>query len=253
VSVLSSRDNPKVKRWARLAEDGRYRRAEKRALIEGPHLLAAALEHGYKPMALLATEEGAADAEISRLIGQSGLRPILLAESVFRRVVDAENPPGVAAEIAIPEADGKEALRTVFLEGVQDPSNVGAILRSAAAFGVGSVVLDQACADPWSPKALRAGMGGHFALQIRETQDLGAEIEAFKGTVACTVPRGGVALGEAPLNRSSAWIFGGEGRGLSDETIRRADLRVTIPMAAGTESLNVAAAAAICLYESFCR
>lgn len=251
MTALTSKDNPRVRHWRKLAEDPRYRRAQKRALVEGPHLLAAALEHGHKPVALLTTEEGAADAEISRLIGRSGLRPFFLAESVFRHIVDAENPRGVAAEIAIPEADRKDALRTVFLEGVQDPSNVGAIVRSAAAFGVGKVVLDRGCADPWSPKALRAGMGGHFALQISETKDLGADIEAFKGTVACTVPRGGVALGEVPLNRSLAWIFGGEGRGLSDRTIRRADLRVTIAMANGTESLNVAAAAAICFYETF--
>ncbi len=145
------------------------------------------------------------------------------------------------------------ASRTVFLEGIQDPGNVGAILRSAAAFGVQQVVLDPGCADPWSPRALRAGMGGHFALQIAETRDLAREIDAFKGTVACTVPRGGVALGDSPFERSWAWIFGAEGRGLSEETIRRADLRVTIPMAAGTESLNVAAAAAICLYEAFSR
>jgi TrmH family RNA methyltransferase len=250
VSVLSSRDNPKVKRWAKLAAEGRYRRAEKRALIEGPHLLAAALEHGYKPVAVLATQEGAADREIATLLGRSGVRPVIVTESVFRRVVDAENPPAVAAEIAIPETNKKEASRIVFLEGVQDPSNVGAIVRSAAAFGVGRVVLDRACADPWSPKALRAGMGGHFGLQIKETRDLGAEVEAFKGTVACAVPRGGVALGEAALDGSLAWIFGGEGRGLSAEIIRRADLRVTIPMARGTESLNVAAAAAICLYEA---
>jgi TrmH family RNA methyltransferase len=251
MSVLTSRDNPRVKRWAKLARDARYRRAEKRALLEGPHLLAAALQHGYKPVALLATEEGAADPEISRLIGESGLRPVILARGVFRLTVDADNPPGMAAEIAIPAANDKDAARTVFLEGVQDPGNVGAIVRSAAAFGFGRVVLDPECADPWSPKALRAGMGGHFSLQLRESGDLGAEIEAFKGTVACTVPRGGVALSEAPLNRSSAWIFGGEGRGLREETIRRADLRVTIPMAAGTESLNVAAAAAICLYQTF--
>ena len=250
MSVLSSRDNPKVKRWARLAEDGRYRRAEKRALIEGPHLLAAALQHGYKPIAVLATEEGASDAEISRLIDVSGLRPVILSAGVFRSVVDADNPPGVAAEIAIPDSDKTDASRIVFLEGVQDPSNVGAIVRSAAALGVGRLVLDRACADPWSPKALRAGMGGHFALQIRETQDLGAEIEAFKGTVACTVPRGGIPPEEAPSSRSLAWIFGGEGRGLSEETMRRAGLRVTIPMTAGTESLNVAAAAAICLYQT---
>lgn len=251
MSVLSSRDNPRVRRWTRLARDPRLRRKEGRALIEGPHLLAAALEHGCRPLAVIATEEGVADAEISRLIGQSGIRPVLLTKGVFRSVVDAESPRGLAAEIAIPPAKAAGGSTTVFLEGVQDPSNVGAIVRSAAAFGVGRVVLDQACADPWSPKALRAGMGGHFALQVSEAKDLAAEIEAFKGTVACTVPRGGVTLGEALLDRNLAWIFGGEGRGLSDETMRRADLRVTIPMAAGTESLNVAAAAAICLYQSF--
>ncbi|HZO03521.1 MAG TPA: RNA methyltransferase [Burkholderiales bacterium] len=253
MSVLTSRDNPKVKRWGKLAGDPRYRRSEKRALIEGPHLLAAALQQGCKPLAVLATQEGAADAEISRLIAQSGLRPILMGKGVLRSVVDAETPLGVAAEIAIPAPTSREATHVVFLEGVQDPGNVGAIMRSAAAFGVQRVILDPACADPWSPKALRAGMGGHFALQVAETRDLAGEIDAFKGTVACTVPRGGVALRGASLERSWAWIFGGEGRGLGDETIARADLRVTIPMSPGTESLNVAAAAAICLYEGFSR
>jgi RNA methyltransferase, TrmH family len=251
MTLLTSKDNPKVRHWRKLVEDPRYRRAQKRALIEGPHLLAAALQHGFRPIAVLATEAGVADPEISKLIGQSN--PILLGKGAFRSVVDAEAPQGVAAEIAVPGDDGKETSRTVFLEGVQDPSNVGAIVRSAAAFGVGRMVLDRGCADPWSPKALRAGMGGHFGLRIRQAASLAAEVEAFKGTVACTVPRGGMALGAAPLNRSSAWIFGGEGKGLSEAIIRRADLRVTIPMATGTESLNVAAAAAICLYMSFSR
>jgi RNA methyltransferase, TrmH family len=249
VSVLTSKDNPKVKRWMKLASDPRFRRAEGRALIEGPHLLAAALQHGLKPVAILATEEAAANAEIKALLGP---KPILLAKGVFGAIVDAETPQGVAAEIAIP-AGKKTNAGTVFLEGVQDPANVGAIMRSAAAFGIRRVVLDPACADPCSPRALRGGMGGHFALDIAETKDLGAEVEAFRGTVACTVPRGGIVLAEAPLDRSMAWIFGGEGRGLSDEAIRRADLRVTIPMSAGTESLNVAAAAAICLFQAFSR
>lgn len=251
MSVLSSRDNPRVRRWTRLARDPRLRRKEGRALIEGPHLLAAALEHGCRPLAVIATEEGVADAEISRLIGQSGIRPVLLTKGVFRSVVDAESPRGLAAEIAIAPAKGAGGRTAVFLEGVQDPSNVGAIIRSAAAFGVGAVVLDRGCADAWSPKSLRAGMGGHFALQIKEAGHLCEEIEAFAGTVACAVARGGVLLSEAPLNGCLAWVFGGEGPGLTDETLRKADLRVTIPMAGGTESLNVAAAAAICLYETF--
>lgn len=245
MAVLGSRDNPKVKRWRKLAAEARYRRAEKRALIEGPHLLAAALERGIKPIAVLVTEEAAAKAEIAALLGA---KPVMLTHSVFRTIVDAETPQGVAAEIDIPSIRGDGP--AVFLEGVQDPANVGAIIRSAAAFGVGRMILDRNCADPWSPKVLRAGMGGHFALGITETADLGREIEAFKGTVACTVPRAGVALSQA---RATGWIFGGEGRGLSDEAIRRADLRVTIPMSTGTESLNVAAAAAICLYQSFSR
>jgi TrmH family RNA methyltransferase len=250
VSVLTSRDNPKVKRWAKLAADARYRRSEKRALIEGPHLVAAALQRGWKPVAVLATEEGAADAEIGDLIRRSGLRPVLLAKSVFRGVVDAETPPGLAAEIAIPEAGRHAGAPAVFLEGVQDPSNVGAIVRSAAAFGVARVVLDRACADPWSPKSLRAGMGGHFALAIEVADKLGSKLQAFKGKLVCAVPRGGLPLGEADLTGELGWIFGGEGAGLTEETERSAALRVSIPMSRGSESLNVAAAAAICLYES---
>ena len=243
MAILGSRDNPKVKRWRKLAADPRYRRAEKRALIEGPHLLAAALERGIKPVAVMVTEEAAAKPEIAALLGA---KPVMLTNGVFRAIVDAETPQGVAAEIEIPSTRGDGP--AVFLEGVQDPANVGAIIRSAAAFGVGRMILDRKCADPWSPKALRAGMGGHFALAIIETQDLAQAIGSFKGTVACTVPRGGVLPSEA---RATGWIFGAEGRGLSDEIMRRAGVRVTIPMAAGAESVNVAAAAAICLYQSF--
>jgi RNA methyltransferase, TrmH family len=248
MSVLSSRDNPKVKRWAKLAQDARYRRSERRALIEGPHVLAAALEHRCKPVAILATEEGAADAEISRLIAASGVRPVLLSKGVFRAVVDAETPQGVAAEIAIPAANSDIGARAAFLEGVQDPGNVGAIIRSAAAFDVGTLVLDRDCADPWSPRALRAGMGGHFAVQIVQARDLDDQLDAFKGTLVATVPRDGIGLKDAPLNGSIAWLLGGEGRGLSEAVLQRAGLRVTIPIA--TESLNVAAAAAICFYEA---
>lgn len=253
MSVLTSRDNPKVKRWAKLAADARYRRSEKRALIAGPHLLKAALERGYKPVAVLATEEGAAQAGISALIRETGVKPVLLAKGVFRSVVDAETPQGVAAEIAIAERTAGDSRVTVFLEGVQDPSNVGAIVRTSAAFGVKRVLLDRACADPWSPKALRAGMGGHFAVVVQSAADLSAELNAFKGSLLCTVPRGGMLIKDTHLTGPVGWLFGSEGRGLSEETLRKVPLRVSIPMSEGSESLNVAAAAAICLYETFRR
>jgi RNA methyltransferase, TrmH family len=253
VSLLTSRDNPKVKRWAKLAVDARYRRSEKRALIEGPHLLAAALQHGCRPVALLATEEGAANAEIGALIRASGVKPVLLAKGVFRGVVQAETPQGVAAEIAIAERTVADGRVSVFLEGIQDPSNVGAIVRTSAAFGVTQVIVDRACADPWSPKTLRAGMGGHFAVAITTTAELSAELNAFRGSLVSTVPRGGMPIEEADLTGPVGWLLGGEGCGLSEETLRKVPLRVSIPMAEGSESLNVAAAAAICLYETFRR
>jgi TrmH family RNA methyltransferase len=137
----------------------------------------------------------------------------------------------------------------VFLEGIQDAGNVGAILRSAAAFRIKDAVLGRGCADAWSPKVLRAGMGAHFSMHIGESADLAAEIARFGGKTACTVPRGGKLLAEADLSGRIGWIFGAEGQGVSEALAGRADLRVAIPMPGGMESLNVAAAAAICFYE----
>jgi TrmH family RNA methyltransferase len=233
---LTSRDNPKVKHWTKLASDGRYRKSKGRALIEGPHLVQAAIQAGVQIHAFLVSEMARADV----------VDPILLSEKVFAGIVDAETPQGIAAEISIPAGKATEG-DTVFLEGVQDPGNVGAIIRSAAAFGVKSVVLDSACADPWSPKVLRAGMGGHFHLSIGTA--FSERLKAFKGTLACTVVRGGNALDEIP--NPVGWIFGGEGQGVSAAVERLARLKITIPMAPGTESLNVAAAAAICLHQCF--
>jgi len=233
---LTSRDNPKVKHWTKLASDGRYRRSKGRALIEGPHLVQAATQAGVEIHALLVSEKARPEDGAT-----------ILSARVFASIVDADTPQGVAAEISIPAGKAVDG-DCVFLEGGQDPGNVGAIIRSAAAFGVKNVVLDSACADPWSPKTLRAGMGGHFALQVKTVSSLDEELERFAGRILCTVPRGGVVLAKADLTGPVGWLFGAEGRGVSPEAIRHTDLKVTIPMIDGTESLNVAAAAAICLY-----
>jgi len=230
--------------------DGRLRRAERRVVVEGPHLVAAALAAGLKPIAILGTEAALAKPEIATLVRQSQLAPVLLSPAVFGTIADAETPPGIAAEIPLP--DMQRAGPSVFLEGIQDAGNVGAIIRSAAAFGAGTLVLDRQCADPWSPKVLRAAMGGHFAIGIRQVDDLAAAIASFGGRTICTVVHGGRPLRDADLSGRIAWVFGGEGAGLSPELLARAAERVTIPMAGG-ESLNVAAAAAICLYEAFSR
>ena len=243
MTVLTSKENPKVKHWAKLASDARYRKSEGRTLLEGPHLVAAWRLTRMKAAAIIVTEQALEKKEISDL---AGMTPVIVSEGVFGAIVEADNPPGIAAEIEIPKREAKAGGDVVFLEGVQDPSNVGAIIRSAAAFGIGEVVLDQACADAWSPRALRAGMGGHFALAIRQIPQL--DLGGFDGTLVCTVVRGGASLGAANLNGKLGWIFGGEGRGVSAAAEKQARVKITIPIASATESLNVAASAAICFY-----
>jgi TrmH family RNA methyltransferase len=247
--VITSKDNARVKRWAKLVRDARARREEGRVVVEGPHLVAEALEAGLRAAAIVVSESGLKRDEVQKLLIKR--EPVVVSDAVFRAIADAESPQGIAAEIALPSIEAKG--HCVFLEGVQDPSNVGAIVRTAAAFGVGEVVLDRGCADAWSPKTLRAGTGGHFKLAMRQVPDLGKAVEGFDGTVLCTVLSGGVPLREAELKGRLGWIFGAEGQGVSKQAAQFAHSRVTIPMKRGTESLNVAAAAAICLYEGFRR
>jgi TrmH family RNA methyltransferase len=231
--------------------DARVRRAERRVVIEGPHLIDAALRAAIAPLAVLATEAALADPEIAALVRRARAAPVLLSERAFDAVADAQAPQGVAAEIPLPELRRPGA--TVFLEAVQDAGNVGTIIRSAAAFAAGEVVLDRRSADPWSPKVLRAGQGGHFAVGVRQVDDLVAAITSAGGRLVCTVAAAGRSLRAVELSGHIGWAFGAEGVGLSRAVLAHAAERVTIPMAAGAQSLNVAAAAAICLYEAYCR
>ncbi len=251
MSLLRSRDNPRVRRWHALAHDARSRREERSALIEGAHLLAAYLDSGARPKAVLVSASGLADAEIAALAKRAGLAPVTLPDALFRWVADAVAPAGLAAEIELPRAGAEvaRARHAVFLDGIQDAGNVGAILRSAAAFGVDCAVLGRGCADPWSPKVLRAAMGGHFALRIAEVAELAHALAQFRGGRVCAVAAGGEPPAALDLTGPLGWVFGAEGRGVSPAVAALAALRVSIPVAAGAESLNVAAAAAILLYE----
>lgn len=248
MTVLGSRDNPRVRRWRALVRDARERRKVGRAIIEGEHLVLACLNAGWRLETLLLARS--ASGKFEQLAKQANATTVL-ADAVFRSIADTEAPSGIAAEIALPagKAELPQAKSCVLLEGIQDAGNVGTILRSAAAFGIGHAVLGPGCADAWSPKVLRAGMGAHFAIHIEEQVDLADAIARFGGKVACTLARGGTPLHAANLTGRLGWIFGSEGQGVSDAIARLATLKVTIPMPGGAESLNVAAAAAICFYE----
>jgi len=249
--VLRSRSNPRVRRWQHLLYDPRARRKEGRALIEGPHLVAAYLAAGGTPETLIVSERAVRKRELSEILDGARGELVVLSERAFRQIVDAETPQGIAAEIGLPTEPVTlaDSAGCALLDGIQDAGNVGAILRSAAAFGVRDVLFAAGCADPWSAKVLRAAMGAHFSLRLAVSRSPLADLERFRGVVACTVPRGGVPIGEADLKGRVLWLFGSEGKGIRRELATRADVRVSIPMPGAAESLNVAAAAAICFYE----
>lgn len=250
MTLLRSRDNPRARHWHALAHDGRARRSAGRALIEGTHLLAECLGAGMRPLSLLVSERGRGNAEIAALLQRAGAQPVVLADALFRWVVEAASPAGIAAEIEIPRAaNGASGGDCVFLEAIQDAGNVGAILRSAAAFGVREAVLGPGCADAWSPKVLRAAMGAHFAMRIRSAEALGEAVAAFPGTTVCALAHGGRSLADIELGERTGWILGTEGQGVSAALAARATQSASISLAGKTESLNVAAAAAILFYE----
>ena len=251
MTVITSRDNSRVRRWRELTRDARARRAQGSVLLEGSNLVAACLDAKISIKDLIVSESAADRAAFAALAKRSSRVPVVLADAVFRSIGDTEAPAGIAAEIALPATgpDLKASAGCVLLDAIQDAGNVGAILRSAAAFGIADAVLGAGCADAWSPKVLRAAMGAHFAMYIAESADLAAAIADFSGPVLCTAPRGGTPLPQAELPGRVAWLFGAEGRGVSAELAAHAALRVSIPMRGATESLNVAAAAAICFYE----
>jgi TrmH family RNA methyltransferase len=265
MKVISSRDNPLVKRLHALATSARERRKVGETLLDGAHLLDAALQRQWPLKAIVVSDSGCEQAEIEGLLGRCAhdIPRYHLPDALFAHISPVDSPSGVIAIIDLPpepdaaslaEADADAALSTahslVVLDAVQDPGNLGTILRTAAAAGVREVLLTAGCAGAWSPRALRAGMGAHFGLCIRERVDAVHALETFPGAILATaLGEDARSLYELDLARPVAWLFGAEGQGVSPALLACASQRVTIPMAGDIESLNVAAAVAVCLFE----
>lgn len=246
---ICSRDNPFFKELKRMAQSGRERKKIGQTLLDGVHLIRA-YEESLGPVETLVVSQAACQQpEIAALI--EGREVLALAENLFRDIACVETPSGILAVVPIPASSTPDlTVDTVLLDGVQDPGNVGTLLRTAAAGGFRQVLLSSDCAGVWSPKVLRAGQGAHFALSLLEEADLAAFLKAYQGTAAITQLHDAVSLFDAPLQGAMAWVFGSEGQGVRPEVSAAAPLKVRIPMPGVAESLNVAAAAAVCLFET---
>ncbi|MGQ5522965.1 TrmH family RNA methyltransferase [Chitinimonas sp. PSY-7] len=250
MEVIQSRQNPLVKHCTKLAANRRERLKSGLSLLDGPHLIAAALDAGHTLQRIMVAEHAVGKPEITQLLQRTTAPQSVAADSLFAELSELESSSGILAIWPCPAAPSAVQSGWVLaLDGVQDPGNVGSILRTAAAAGVQQVWLSPACADVYSPKVLRAGMGAHFLLPIIERADLPTLLSVFDGQRAVTALSGSVSLYEAQLMGSVALVMGSEGMGVSPAVLELATLRLRIPMQPGLESLNVGAAAAICLYE----
>jgi len=249
---ISSRDNATFKTLRALAESSRERRKQQKTLLDGMHLVATYCARYGAPEILALSESGFNIPEIRAFLdAHSDMEPVVFADALFGEISPVAMPTGILAAIATPPAPATRELTgsCVLLDAVQDPGNMGSILRTAAAAGIEDVFLSAGCAIAWSPRVLRAAMGAHFALRIHEHAVLESLLGNFSGSRICASLRGSKTLYELDLKGPVAWLFGNEGAGLSSELEALADHAAVIPMPGGAESLNVAAAAAVCLFE----
>ncbi len=250
---ITSRENATFKQLRLLAESSRERRKQGKTLLDGIHLISAWFAHFGPPELLIVSESGAQEAEISEFLAQQPRAlPQVFGDALFREVSPVTTPTGILALIAIPRsppAAGMSGSSCVLLDAIQDAGNLGSILRSAAAAGISDIFLGAGCAQAWSPRVLRAAMGAHFELRIHEHADLGQVIDHFGGISVSTRLDAAASIFDLDLSGPVAWLFGNEGQGLTPDTASLTTHAVCIPMPGKAESLNVAAATSICLFE----
>jgi RNA methyltransferase, TrmH family len=246
---IRSRANPLLVQLRRLAQDATAYRKQGQVWLEGEHLCSAFVARGGVAAVAVLTDSACADERLQPLAA-SARRVVRVTDELFATLSALESPAALGFLVDLPPEPALLAdAATVVLDRVQDAGNVGSILRSAAAFGVAQVIALKGTAALWSPKVLRAAMGAHFGLRLIDS----AEVEVLSGLrlpMVATSSHAAAALPAAALPPECAWVFGHEGQGVAAALRARCALEVRIPQPGGEESLNVAAAAAVCLYES---
>jgi TrmH family RNA methyltransferase len=246
--TIASRDNALLKELRRLAQDSTAYRKQGRLWLEGDHLCRAALQRGFTPSHAV-FQASYWNAEAPRWSGDLG-RIVVVDDALFAGLSGLESPARMGFVLPLPPAAALQPeAPSVVLDGLQDAGNVGTILRSAAAFGFRQVLAVKGTAALWSPKVLRAGMGAHFGLRLIEGLAV-EDLEALRVPLLATSSHQGEFLHRAALPWPCAWVLGHEGQGVSAALAARAAAFVRIVQPGGEESLNVGAAAAICLHAS---
>ena len=252
MKLITSKDNPRLKTIRRLAQDSQAYRKLGGVWLEGEHLCRAALARGFKPELAIFTESiwQASEFEWSQCANEVWTVP----DDLFAGLSALDSPAKMGFLLTLPEPPELDPhAATVVLDRLQDAGNVGAILRSASAFGFKQVLAMKGTAGLWSTKVLRAGMGAHFGMHLIESASA-ENLQSLKmpliGTDVHEGPYLHELLKQGGLTHKCAWVMGHEGQGVSAEIMALVTQKIRIAQPGGEESLNVATAAAICLHAS---
>ena len=271
---IQSRDNAQYKQLRQWASSAQARRKSGMTLLDGVHLCEAWLQHRGVPDLCVVAESALSHPEVAALVAQcesnansnvksnsntnsyaGAAECVLLPDALFTPLGQVEHGVGILFAVKVPDAassgHASPSLQSaaLLLDSVQDPGNLGTILRTAAAAGIQEIYCGPGTAAAWSPKVLRAGMGAHFVLEITEDVDLVQLIQQASVPVYATQLDAAKTIYTADLRAPAAWVFGHEGQGVSEQLLALATERLTIPQSSQVESLNVAASVAICLFE----
>jgi RNA methyltransferase, TrmH family len=254
VEIIRSRDNKLFKRIMRLVTSSRDRKVMGESILDGAHLVEAFLQSGREALEVIVSTTARSTGDWTRIEKMVGTTRVwALGAELMEAASQLESPASMMAIVQTPVGTSvpADADAVLVLDNVQDPGNVGALLRCAAAFGVKHVLLGEGTAFAWSPKVLRAGQGAHFSLNIVEGVKVLDWLPSFAGrSMALVALRAdAVALQDAKLTEPVALLIGNEGQGLAPEVVAACSQRVHVPMSAATESLNAASCGAIALYE----
>lgn len=257
--MISSLDNPAIKYLKKLSDTAVFRKKEKRFLAEGKTLVQEALRDiPQRIEKIFLAEPGGGNFWAEKVIGECEQKKIpfeLVGGRAFQKIAATETPQGILALIKAEPLEWPGVQNNNFflvLEALQDPGNLGTLVRTAEAAGVEQVIVSQNSVDPYNPKVVRASMGSIFRLPIVEEVDLTRPLKEIKkagGLVLATSSKKGCLYDKISFKFPLALVLGQEAAGISEGTLSLADERVMIPLAGRVESLNVAQAGAILLFE----
>lgn len=251
MKVIASRANPFFKSLIRMHQEAG--KPGKSAILEGIHLCQSWLDAGNAPEWVVVDRTVEHAREIQDLVQATGQERLVILESgLFKSLSDVVTSQGILFIVSILQDPFPAALNQncILLDRVQDPGNVGTILRTAAAAGVNLVFASDQTAALWSPKVLRSAQGAHFGLSLHERIDMHSLLGRLEVPVIATTMDGSTDLYRTELPARCAWMFGNEGQGIRMELSDRASMRVRVPIdSKSVESLNVGVCAALCLYE----